>query len=99
MACHQSLEPDGYHRFMLAPRGLEFETVRVHCGLEKLVKPFNEPVPHYCRHAVFTPLSDRRYAKCVRHSRATASLRPVSPSPKSVLAHLAERLSGTLAQP
>jgi hypothetical protein len=54
MACPSSPEPDGYHRFKLAPKGLEFETRCVHCGAEKQLRPFEleDTVPQYRRTAV-----------------------------------------------
>jgi hypothetical protein len=42
VACPSSPEPDGYHRFKLAPKGLEFETRCIYCGAEKLLKPFDD---------------------------------------------------------
>jgi hypothetical protein len=54
MACPNSPEPDGYHRFRLKPHGLEFETCCVYCGAAKLLKPFDleDTVPQYRRQAV-----------------------------------------------
>lgn len=45
MACTASPEPDGYHRFRIAPHGLEFVSTCRYCGAEKTLRPFAAPEP------------------------------------------------------
>jgi hypothetical protein len=48
MPCPASPEPDGYHRYQMAPQGTDvhagYTTRCLHCGEEKQVRP--QPLPH-----------------------------------------------------